>query len=78
MYPHTQAVSITLQYVWPLLSQELWFPKSLKVGKSFKVSCGRPMYNMMEVEGLFLKQSRESPKGFPITTGHLWGPQEPM
>ena len=32
---------------------------------------------MMEVEGLFLKQSRESPEGFLITTGHLWGPQEP-
>ena len=27
--PHTQAVSTTLQYVWPLLSQELWFPNSL-------------------------------------------------
>lgn len=36
------------------------------------------MCNMMEVEGLFLKQSRESPKGFLITTGHLWGPQEPV
>ena len=32
----------------------------------------------MEVEELFLKQSRESPEGFPITTGHLWEPQEPM
>ena len=51
---------------------------AFKVGKSFKVSCGRPMYNMMEVERRFPKQSRESPKGPPITTGHLWGPQEPV
>lgn len=53
------------------------FQTAFKLGNSFIVSCGRPMYNMMEVEGRFLKQSRESPKGLPITTGHLWGPQEP-
>ena len=49
--------------------------KSCGFQTAFKVSCGRPMCNMMEAEGLFLKQSRESPKGFLITLDTSGGPR---